>query len=138
MGLLLILAGQKEEEGVMTVKFKDPIAARACVLKFNSTFPVSLDFARSPFLGWMIVYDWSGQAHTFFFFFFAGLFDATTLPDRYFAQRRIEAFLHDNRTKYRRSGVDGPGVEDEEELAKEEKARLEKFEEFLMQDSQDS
>jgi uncharacterized phage-like protein YoqJ len=45
--------------------------------------------------------------------------------------------LHDNRTKYKRSGA-GDGVEDEAELEKEEKARLAKFEEFLLQDSEGS
>lgn len=33
----LLLVSQKEEEGIMTVKFKDPLAARACVLKFNGS-----------------------------------------------------------------------------------------------------
>ena len=37
----VILASQKEEEGIMTVKFKDPLAARACVLKFNGSFDPS-------------------------------------------------------------------------------------------------
>ncbi|CDZ97859.1 Transcription elongation factor TAT-SF1 [Phaffia rhodozyma] len=80
----------REEEGIMTVKFKDPIAARACVLKFNG---------------------------------------------RYFAQRRIEASLHDGRSKFRRSGTGAGGeIMDEEETEKEEKARLEKFREYLEQE----
>ncbi|KAL7416426.1 hypothetical protein BDY24DRAFT_379710 [Mrakia frigida] len=74
----------KEEEGIMTVKFKDPLAARACVLKFNG---------------------------------------------RFFAQRQISASLFEGRVRFKRSGA-GAAL-DEEEEEREEKARLEKFREYL-------
>jgi hypothetical protein len=41
----------------MTVKFKDPIAARACVLKFNSAF-LSLSLSLSLYLSSPSLLHW--------------------------------------------------------------------------------
>lgn len=54
--------------------------------------------------------------------------------DRFFAQRRISASLHNGRDKFQKSGGGVAGV-DEEEEEREEKARLAKFEQFLERDS---
>lgn len=90
----------------MTVKFKDPLAARACVLKFNSVLlpPFSPSLSKADVLHFKSI-------------------------DRFFAQREILAYLHDNKTKFKRSGH-GVGV-DEEDEEREETARLEKFREYL-------
>jgi HIV Tat-specific factor 1 len=32
---MTVLTAQKEEEGVMTIKFKDAVSAQACVMKMN-------------------------------------------------------------------------------------------------------
>jgi hypothetical protein len=54
------------------------------------------------------------------------------LAGRFFAQRQISATLFEGRVKFKRSGA-GAAL-DEEEEAREEKARLEKFREFLEKD----
>ena len=51
------------------------------------------------------------------------------VADRFFAQRQISASLFEGRLKFKKSGGGAPG--DEEAEAKEEKARLEKFREYL-------
>jgi len=48
---------------------------------------------------------------------------------RFFAQRQISASLFEGRVRFKRSGA-GAALDDEEE-AREEKARLEKFREYL-------
>ncbi|KAJ8597493.1 hypothetical protein M405DRAFT_724156 [Rhizopogon salebrosus TDB-379] len=74
----------KEAEGVMTVKFKDPLSAQACIIKMNG---------------------------------------------RFFAGRRIEAFLYAGKQHFKRSGArdDTDGDDDEAE-----KQRLDDFASWLM------
>jgi hypothetical protein len=105
----------------MAVKFKDPLAARACVLKFNSTssFPAHI-FAFCPL---MVQSRRTSKADD------PSPFTPSHL-DRFFAQRQISASLFEGRLKFKKSGA-GTGAGDEEEEAQEEKARLEKFREYL-------
>ncbi|KAI0793228.1 hypothetical protein C8Q75DRAFT_713470 [Abortiporus biennis] len=74
----------KEPEGVMTVKFRDPLSAQACVLKMNG---------------------------------------------RFFAGRKIEAFVYAGKQRYRRTGA---GDELEGEGDEGEKKRLDDFAQWLM------
>ncbi|KAI8972216.1 hypothetical protein BD414DRAFT_500559 [Trametes punicea] len=73
----------EEPEGIMTVKFKDPLSAQACVLKMNG---------------------------------------------RFFAGRRIEAYLYAGRQRFKRSGHGDDFGEGEEG----EKKRLDDFAKWLM------
>ncbi|CDO69368.1 hypothetical protein BN946_scf184961.g10 [Trametes cinnabarina] len=73
----------EEPEGIMTVKFKDPLSAQACVLKMNG---------------------------------------------RFFAGRRIEAYLYAGRQRFKRSGHSDV-LDDGEE---NEKKRLDDFARWLM------
>ncbi|KAF9227486.1 hypothetical protein BS17DRAFT_806604 [Gyrodon lividus] len=74
----------KEPEGVMTVKFRDPLGAQACVLKMNG---------------------------------------------RYFAGRRVEAFLYAGKQHFQRSGA-GDDLEGDTDEA--ERKRLDDFASWLM------
>ncbi|PFH51475.1 hypothetical protein AMATHDRAFT_142285 [Amanita thiersii Skay4041] len=74
----------KEPEGIITVKFRDPLCAQACVLKMNG---------------------------------------------RYFAGRRIKAFLFSGKHRFKRSGV---GDETEVTNEEAERKRLDDFANWLM------
>ncbi|OSD06718.1 hypothetical protein PYCCODRAFT_1430915 [Trametes coccinea BRFM310] len=78
-----VILYDEEPEGIMTVKFKDPLSAQACVLKMNG---------------------------------------------RFFAGRRIEAYLYAGRQRFKRSGH-GDTLGDGEE---NEKKRLDDFARWLM------
>ncbi|KAI9068269.1 hypothetical protein FKP32DRAFT_1562102 [Trametes sanguinea] len=79
-----VILYDEEPEGIMTVKFKDPLSAQACVLKMNG---------------------------------------------RFFAGRRIEAYLYAGRQRFKRSGHgDTLGDGNEEN----EKKRLDDFAKWLM------
>lgn len=79
-----------EPDGIMTVKFKEPIAAQACILKMNA---------------------------------------------RFFAGRKIVAFLYDGKHRYRKSGPGTTGhtnpLDNDGDQDAEEKKRLEEFAKFL-------
>ena len=97
---------QKEPEGVMTIKFRDPLSAQACVIV---SFP-SLPHGPLPPLT---------------------LRPALLLQKmhgRFFAGRKIEASLWAGKTRFKRSSA----VEDEEGGEGEEKKRLDDFANWLM------
>ncbi|KZV95134.1 hypothetical protein EXIGLDRAFT_739792 [Exidia glandulosa HHB12029] len=76
----------KEPDGIMTVKFRDPVSAKACVLKMNG---------------------------------------------RFFAGRRVEAWLYEGKEQYRRTG--DRTYEDGEDGEQSEQARLEAFRAWLVE-----
>ncbi|KAK2463290.1 hypothetical protein APHAL10511_004945 [Amanita phalloides] len=73
----------QEFDGIITVKFRDPLSAQACVLRMNG---------------------------------------------RYFAGRRVEAFIYYGKQRFRRSGAEEPETNTEEA----EKKRLDDFANWLM------
>jgi len=103
----------------MTVRFKDPLAARACVAKFDGQSPsppFSIHRAR---------------AYT------PPLLAPARPAGRFFAQRRIGATLHDGaKVRFKRSGGGGGDPElDDEANEQAEKERLDKFRAFLEKDA---
>ncbi|KZT10623.1 uncharacterized protein LAESUDRAFT_671961 [Laetiporus sulphureus 93-53] len=74
----------KEPEGIMTVKFRDPISAQACIIKMNG---------------------------------------------RFFAGRRVEAFLYAGKQRFKRSADESSFAEGDDEG---EKKRLDDFAKWLM------
>ena len=80
---------QKEPEGVMTIKFREPLSAQACIIV--SFF---IGIAR-------------GLANSWF----------QKMNGRFFDGRRVEAYLYDGRQRFRRSNaaddIDGTGDEAE-------------------------
>jgi hypothetical protein len=102
----------------MTVRFKDPLAARACVAKFDG---------QSPSPPFSIELELTSPS----------LLAPARPAGRFFAQRRIGATLHDGaKVRFKRSGGGGGDPElDDEANEQAEKERLDKFRAFLEKDA---
>ena len=102
----------------MTIKFKEPLGAQACVIVSSSPFPPSCTAKANKSLGLVTFQKMHG---------------------RFFAGRQVIATLFDGKAKFRRSGVgadegeeDGDGDEGGNSGAKdEEKKRLDAFGKWL-------
>lgn len=92
---------QKEPDGIMTVKFRDPVSAQACIL------------VRAMIL--------AGYHLT----------RRQKMHGRFFAGRRVEAWLYDGKQHYRRTG--DRTYEDGEDGEQSEQARLEAFRAWLVE-----
>jgi HIV Tat-specific factor 1 len=80
LALLLLFAlifslSQKEPEGIITVKFRDPLSAQACVLVRTTSFVCQL------------------------------LIITQKMDGRFFDKRRVEAELFTGRQRFKRSGA---------------------------------
>ena len=98
------LASQQEPDGVMTVKFRDPLSAHACVLVSRSPFI----YARSTKLT---------------------LRTRQKMNGRYFGGQRVEAALYNGKQHFKRSGA---GDEYEGGGDEGEKKRLDDFAKWLL------
>ena len=94
---------QKEEDGVMTIKFKDPISAQACVMKMNGRYFDGRQVGTSSY-------------------------PACPREKGSDAIHQIYAGIYTGKERYHKSGA-GLNVEDEEQ---EEKVRLENFAHWLV------
>jgi HIV Tat-specific factor 1 len=94
---------QKEKDGVMTVKFRDPLSAQACLLVSVLCYPLY------PLLN--------------------GRSALKKMNGRFFAGRRIEATLFSGKQRFQRSGG-GDEIEGEGDEA--EKKRLDDFAQWLL------
>jgi len=96
---------QKEPDGVMTVKFRDPISARACIIVSEKSQPIQSMGPSDHFLAFK------------------------KMEGRFFDGRRIEATLYSGKERFQRSGAadDILGVSDETE-----KKRLDDFAHWLL------
>jgi HIV Tat-specific factor 1 len=98
-----LTVSQKEPDGVMTVKFRDPISAQACVLVNPGRLTQSL------------------PSHAIYLI--------QKMNGRFFAGSRIEATLYSGKHRFRRSGT---GEEVEGEGDETEKKRLDDFAQWLL------
>lgn len=97
---LTLFHGQKEPEGIMSVKFRDPLSAQACILV-------------SPRLQSPVHLTLITESHQ-------------KMNGRFFAGRKVIAFLYAGKQRYRRSGA---GEDDDDS---DEKKRLDDFAQWLM------
>ena len=98
---------QKEPDGVVTIKFSDPIAAQACIAVRHtcSAFTYLLTFCCS-------------QKNN----------------NRFFGGRQLKAWLYDGKTRYKKSGGIESAILEGESGEAAERRRLEEFGRWLEND----
>ena len=115
------MVSQKEEKGVMTVRFKDELAAEACIAV--STCVAAFQFQASTMMA-----NASVNRPT----------ALQKMNGRFFAGRTVSAYPMTGKNKFKKSGtelsLEGTGLGDADEDAEsqaKEKERLEKYAEWL-------
>lgn len=110
---------QKEPDGIVTIKFSDPVAAQACVI-------VSLGILCSsfaPLMRWLAPLP---PPHLVRFL--------QKNNGRFFGGRQLKAWIYDGKTRYQKSGSTDFAVHEGEGEAAAEKRRLEEFGKWLEED----